>query len=363
MPSKLIRPATRRQAGNQDQKKWQVANAHGIWERRFPGLPATFPSATFKRMKRTDSSARSHLFRQLRWQDLDPDFLRRMISIAKEEDLGGAGLAAPPAAGPGVDVTTAALPAQKSAGAKLVAREALRVCGLPLLPLVFEVYGGGIEINTMTEDGRNAPPGACLATLRGSSSVLLQAERVLLNFLQHLSGVASETARYAAAFEGSNTRLLDTRKTTPGWRMLEKYAVARGGGWNHRLGLFDRVMLKDNHFAAEGAAAGEELAATIRRTREAQPSLIIEVEVDRLSQIPPALKAGVDVILLDNFSLENLKQAIALIDRRAYTEASGGVTLETAPTLARLGLDFVSCGAITHQSRWKDIALDWEEAC
>lgn len=312
-------------------------------------------------MKRSDDFARSHLFRRLRWEDLDETFLRQLITIAREEDLRGAGLSSALTPPKGIDVTSAAVPVKENAAAHLVAREPLHVCGLPLLPLVLEIYGGQVEITFLAEDGAAIERGDCLASLRGSSSVLLQAERVLLNFLQHLSGIASESARYASTLEGSSTRLLDTRKTTPGWRMLEKYAVARGGGWNHRLGLFDRVMLKDNHLAAGGSSSAERLRTAVERARQAEPELVIEVEVDYPAQIPPVLEAGADVILLDNFSLDQLREAVRTIDGRAYTEASGNVTLETLPALAGIGLDFVSCGAITHQSRWKDIGLDWED--
>lgn len=311
-------------------------------------------------MKRTDSATEAHLFRRLKWEELDPEFLRRAVAVAREEDLCGAGLADPPGEKRRIDVTTAALPFREKATARVVAREPLRVCGLRLLEMVFDVYGGGVEVELTLEDGSDAKDAACLAILRGPSPVLLQAERVLLNFLQHLSGVATETARYAEALADSATKLLDTRKTTPGWRVLEKYAVGQGGGWNHRIGLFDRVMLKDNHLAAEGAASGERLAAAVRRAREAEPRLVIEVEVDRLEQISPVLEAGADVILLDNFSMAELEEAVRLIAGRAYTEASGGVTLDTLPALGRIGLDFISCGAVTHQSRWRDIALDWE---
>jgi nicotinate-nucleotide pyrophosphorylase (carboxylating) len=311
-------------------------------------------------MKRTDSATLAHLYRRLTWEELDPEFLRQLITMARAEDLGGAGLLRPPVPERAMDVTTAAVPVTEAAAARLVAREPLRVCGLRLLPLVFEAYGGGVEVETEAEDGVAVEPGTSLAVFRGSSAVLLQAERVLLNFLQHMSGIASETARYREALGDSPTRLLDTRKTTPGWRMLEKYAVGQGGGWNHRLGLFDRVMLKDNHLAAEGATSGERLGKAVQRAREAEAGLVIEVEVDRLEQIPPVLEAGADVILLDNFSIAELGEAVRRIAGRAYTEASGGVSLETLPDLGALGLDFVSCGAITHQSRWRDLALDWE---
>jgi nicotinate-nucleotide pyrophosphorylase (carboxylating) len=207
------------------------------------------------------------------------------------------------------------------------------------------------------QDGARVPAGAVLATLDGDPRVLLAAERVLLNFLQRLSGIATQTRRHAAALGDSATRLFDTRKTTPGHRMLEKYAVACGGGWNHRLGLFDRVMLKDTHLALLGS--NDNLAAAVARARKSAPALPVEVEVDRIDQIPPVLAAGADVILLDNFTPARLRAAVALIAGRAFTEASGGITLKTLPKLAPLGLDFVSTSALVHQSVWTDIALDW----
>lgn len=311
-------------------------------------------------MKRSDEAATTHLFRQIRWGDLDPDYLRRLILMARHEDLTGLGLKSRPPAEQWLDVTTAAAALKPSSTATIVARQPLRVCGLSLLPLILEVYGSEATATPVVEDGTAVEKGATLARISGTSSLLLQAERIILNFLQHLSGIATEAARYSAALAGSGTRLLDTRKTTPGYRMLEKYAVACGGGWNHRLGLFDRVMLKDNHLAASESTAGERLAAAVRAAREAQPKLVIEVEVDHLAQIPPVLEAGADVILLDNFPLDQLQEAVEQIGDRAYTEASGNVTVETLPALGNIGLDFVSCGAITHQSRWIDIALDWE---
>lgn len=312
-------------------------------------------------MKRSDDFIRSHLYRRVTWEDLDPARVRHLIELAREEDLFGAGLRTSLLPGEPGDVTTAAVPVRENAVASVVAREELRVCGLPMVPMVLEVYGREAEVELLVGDGIDAKSGDVLARLRGRSSILLQAERVLLNILQHLSGIATETAGYVRALGNSSTRLLDTRKTMPGWRMLEKYAVACGGGWNHRLGLFDRVMLKDNHLAVGGASAGDRLREAVERARRAEPELVIEVEVDRIAQIGPALEAGADVILLDNFSVRELRGAVDLIGGRAYTEASGNVTIDTLPELAGIGLDFISCGAITHQSRWKDIGLDWEQ--
>jgi nicotinate-nucleotide pyrophosphorylase (carboxylating) len=171
--------------------------------------------------------------------------------------------------------------------------------------------------------------------------------------------VATHTRAHVLALGSSYTKLLDTRKTTPGFRMLEKYAVAQGGGYNHRLGLFDRIMVKDNHLAAGGATAGERLTSLVRRARTERPDLLVEVEVDRLDQLEPALAAGADVILLDNFPLNDLREAIPLLRGRAWSEVSGGVTLESLPLIGALAPDFVSSGALTHAAPWCDIGLDW----
>lgn len=312
-------------------------------------------------MKRTDPVGQRHLFRQLQWSEIDPAFIRRLINLAREEDLAGGGLVAVPPESQQLDATTSATGAEATASAQIIAREPLRICGLVLIPLLLEAYGTDGTVELHRKDEEEAAAGDLLATLQGPGSLLLQVERVMLNFLQHLSGISSETARYVSALDGSTSRLLDTRKTTPGWRVLEKYAVACGGGWTHRIGLFDRIMLKDNHLAASGSTAGDRLSEAVTRAQQSRPDLLVEVEVDHLNQIPPVLEAGADIILLDNFPLEQLNQAIKLIGDQAYTEASGGVTLKTLPALGQVGLDFISCGAITHQSRWKDIALDWVE--
>lgn len=300
----------------------------------------------------------SHLFRQLTWAEIDTDYLRRLIAVARAEDCAGAGLRENPL-NP-IDVTTATLGVKGSGSAVLAARRDMRVCGLGLVPLVLEVYGGG-HWEAFVDDGTAVPAGTVLGRISGEITVLLEAERILLNFLQRLCGVSTQTARHVAALGDSPTKLLDTRKTTPGFRVLEKYAVACGGAWNHRIGLFDRVMLKDNHLASSHAAAGEALAGAVRRARAQNPALAIEVEVDALEQIAPVLSAAPDVILLDNFTIEQTRQAVALIGERAWTEGSGGVSLESLPLLGTLGLDFISCGAVIHHAPWMDIGLDWEE--
>ncbi len=298
------------------------------------------------------------LARRLGWGDLDEAFLTDLIARARDEDLAGAGLGHPPVVAG--DPSSRGLRNTGEGVARIVARENLVACGLPLLPLILSAYGSEARVTPRVSDGESVTAGTALAELRGQRSDLLTAERVMLNFLQHLSGIATHTATFVAALEGSSTRLLDTRKTTPGFRVLEKYAVACGGGWNHRIGLFDRVMIKDNHLAAGRTVNGEQLARFVIETARDNPGLPIEVEVDSLQQIPPVLSAKPDVILLDNFSLEDLRQAVTLIGGKCATEASGGVTRENLPELGRLGLTFISCGALTHQSRWRDIALDWD---
>ena len=329
------------------------------------------------------------LIQRLQWDDLDPAYLRRLVETARDEDLGGLGLRRRPVRVG--DLSTASVTgAPRHGAAALVAREPLVICGLPLVPLILSAFGGRVSAQFSTRDGAAVPAGGLLATLQGESRVLLAAERTLLNFLQRLSGVATQTRRHVAALGRSRTRLLDTRKTTPGYRMLEKYAVACGGGWNHRLGLFDRVMLKDNHLSLLGlgpdapSAAGpssrglgsaspstrktaaqaqhrtaSRLAAIVAAARRQAPGLPVEIEVDHPDQIPAVLSAGVDVVLLDNFSVPQLRRAVVAVGGRAFTEASGGITLGTLPRLAHLGLDFVSTGALVHHSVWVDIGLDW----
>jgi nicotinate-nucleotide pyrophosphorylase (carboxylating) len=301
--------------------------------------------------------SKQQLATRLRWQDMDADYLRQLVGLAKIEDLAGAGLAVRPEhLG---DITSMLLPESGKGRAAVVARVDGVACGCPLIAMVLAAYGEGFEVECKIEDGARMKPGQTLATIQGPAIALLQAERVLLNFLQHLSGIASETRHYVDALEGSETLLLDTRKTTPGFRVLEKYAVASAGGCNHRIGLFDRIMLKDNHLRVAGCVEGEALTEAVRSARSVAKTIPVEVEIDSLSQLEPVLHAGADVVLLDNFTTTDLSTAVQQTAGRAYLEASGGITLERLPELASLGLDFISTGALVHQSRWCDIGLDW----
>lgn len=264
--------------------------------------------------------------------------------------------------GPGDVTTLAVVPAATRARARLVARQPVVVAGLAFAVAAFRCLSPRVSVEPEVEDGARARPGDTLLRVSGPARALLTAERTALNFLQRLSGVATLTARYVAAVAGTRAQILDTRKTTPGWRRFEKYAVACGGGRNHRLGLHDLVLLKDNHLAALTGQRPDPVAAAVRRARRACPGLPIEVEADTLTQVRQAVAAGADLILLDNMSPARLREAVALVRGRAGTEASGGVNLETVRAIAETGVDFISVGALTHSAPAVDLALDFEPA-
>tara|TARA_B100001123_G_scaffold448281_1_gene608647 strand:- start:416 stop:1342 length:927 start_codon:yes stop_codon:yes gene_type:complete len=294
---------------------------------------------------------------RLSFKDLSLDYLKHLAELAKAEDLEGAGLANPPTVYG--DLSSNLLQAKGTGRASLVSRESLVVCGLPVVPVILETYHPKLNFEPASQDGMVVQPNESLGTIHGPVKELLTAERVLLNFLQSISGVTSETRRYAEALGDSPTKLLDTRKTTPGYRMLQKYAVATGGGWNHRLGLFDRVILKDNHLAANQSTSGDRLASLVDKAKEKNPDFLVEVEIDSLSQIAGILPSEPDIIMLDNFSTEDLTRAVDFIGDRCCTEASGGITLENIQALRQIGLDFISTSALVHHASWKDIGLDW----
>jgi nicotinate-nucleotide pyrophosphorylase (carboxylating) len=241
--------------------------------------------------------------------------------------------------------------------ARLVARQSGVLAGIPLALAAFRLLDARIEIRVDAEDGSVVDAKDCVLFLSGPARGLLSAERVALNFLQRLSGVATLTARYVAAVRGTKARILDTRKTTPGWRDLEKYAVRCGGGVNHRRDLADSVLIKDNHIAAcEG-----NVAIAINRARAHAPKAMpVQVECDSLDQVRAAIAAGAESLLLDNMTLESLREAVALASGACLTEASGGVTLDTVRRIAETGVDRISIGALTHSAPSLDLALDFE---
>jgi nicotinate-nucleotide pyrophosphorylase (carboxylating) len=261
------------------------------------------------------------------------------------------------------DATTLALvPATARATARMVARVPLTVAGLDLACAAFRALSPRLRLDPGVTDGTAVAAGTTLLRVEGPARALLTAERTALNFVQRLSGVATLTARYVAAVAGTGAEILDTRKTTPGWRRFEKYAVQCGGGRNHRIGLFDLVLVKDNHLVALRDARPNPVAAAVRRARAACPRLQVEVEADTLAQVRQAVEAGADIILLDNMPVATLRAAVKLVAGRARTEASGGVNLDTVRAIAGTGVNFISVGALTHSAPAVDIALDFESA-
>jgi len=220
----------------------------------------------------------------------------------------------------------------------------------------FRLLDPKVAIRIDAEDGMRVSPGSSILFVNGNARALLSAERVALNFLQRLSGIASLTAQFVAAIEGTGAKILDTRKTTPGWRQLEKYAVRAGGGSNHRMDLSSAVLIKDNHLAALDG----DIAVAVHRARELAPGVKVEVECDTIEQVDRALAAGADIIMLDNMSLDEMRRAVHHVRKRAILEASGGVSLTTVRGIAETGVDWISVGALTHSAPSMDLALDFD---
>lgn len=256
------------------------------------------------------------------------------------------------------DVTTiSTVVTSRHSRARLVARAPGFIAGVPLALAAFRLLEPHVEIRVDLEDGHAVSRGDTVLFLSGPARGLLSAERVALNFMQRLSGVASLTARYVAAVQGTRTQIVDTRKTTPGWRDLEKYAVRCGGGRNHRRDLSDAVLIKDNHIAA----CDGDVAVAVARARAHVPAgILIQVECDTVVQVRAAIAAGADALLLDNMTLPSLRESVQLAAGHCWTEASGGVTLETVREIAQTGVDRISVGALTHSAASLDLALDFE---
>jgi nicotinate-nucleotide pyrophosphorylase (carboxylating) len=256
------------------------------------------------------------------------------------------------------DITTAAtVLSDRRARCRIVARKAGVIAGLPLAAEAFRQLDKAVTIRTEHDDGTRVRPNTSVMFLSGHARGLLSAERVALNFLQRLSGIATLTAQYVEAIKGTGAHILDTRKTTPGFRRLEKYAVRAGGGLNHRMSLSSSVLIKDNHLAA----AEGDIGIAVQRARAVAPAgMKVEVECDTLDQVRAALAAAADVILLDNMEMMELREAVKLVEGRAVIEASGGVTLETVKAIAETGVNWISVGALTHSVPALDLALDFD---
>ena len=273
-----------------------------------------------------------------------------LIDLAMAEDIGGG------------DVTTRYfIPEDRQASAWVVARKDGVVSGGEIAAQVFRKVDPELLVQILTSDGTHVVAGSQLIRIQGSARSILTAERTALNFLQHLSGIATLTAYYCKQVLGTHPRILDTRKTTPGYRMLEKKAVRDGGGTNHRQGLYDRAMVKDNHLVAEGGIAA--IQAGIQKLKINQPNVEVEIEADNIEQVREFLALdGVDYILLDNMTLVQLSEAVALrgLRTKPMLEASGGITLELLAEIAATGVDFISVGALTHSAPALDIGLDFQ---
>ncbi|WP_245263315.1 carboxylating nicotinate-nucleotide diphosphorylase [Azorhizobium doebereinerae] len=294
-------------------------------------------------------SARARKHRSPQWEKpkmYDPFQIDRLIDLWLAEDIGYC------------DLTVQVMIEPDEQGHFYMnAREPMTIAGIDIAAAVFARYDRRLEVETKVKDGDVVGKGAILLTVRGPARGILTAERTALNIVQRMSGIATETAKYVAAVAGTKARLIDTRKTTPGLRMVEKHAVTCGGGLNHRLGLDNGVMIKDNHIAVCGG-----IAPAVARARKRLPTLTkIEVECDRLDQVGEALAAGADVIMLDNMSIPDMKAAVELVAGRVPLEASGGIRLDTIGPIAQTGVTYISTSKITQSAPAVDIGLDEAE--
>lgn len=277
--------------------------------------------------------------------------IRRAVRAALLEDLGDA-LTALDQPDASADITAQLIPADRMASARVITREAGVFCGQPWVDEVFVQLGGEVRVEWLVQDGEVLSPNQELFRLHGPARVLLSGERNALNFVQTLSGVASLTARYVAELADTDCRLLDTRKTLPGLRSAQKYAVTCGGGKNHRIGLFDAYLIKENHILACGG-----IAEAISEARRLNPGKPVEVEVESLVELEQALAADADIVMLDNFDIPMMREAVALNQGRAKLEVSGNVTLDTLADYAATGVDFISVGALTKHVRALDLSM------
>ncbi len=279
---------------------------------------------------------------QLDWQQINT-----IIELALKEDIGS-----------GDATTIAVVEKDKEISAKLIAKEDCVISGLQIAEAVFKKLDSKISFISLVHDGDYLLNGTVIAKITGSAAAILTAERTALNFIQHLSGISTITKKYVEKTKGSNTKILDTRKTTPAWRNMEKYAVAAGGGTNHRLGLYDRIMIKDNHRELANLEGTGGIIRSVEKAKTKYPSLKIEVEADTLEDVHEAVKARADYILLDNMSNEMMAEAVKINNKTAKLEASGGITIGRISSICKIGVDFISVGSITHSVKAADISLD-----
>ena len=289
-------------------------------------------------------TSKEQVYENLRSNGLEPELVQALVDLAISEDLMG-----------GTDVTSlATIPEIQISELDLVTRSPGVIAGINIAALVFlSVASKKIDIELCVEDSKKVEANTCLLTAKGSTIELLTAERTALNFLGHLSGIATTTNKWVNEISGTNAKVRDTRKTTPGLRLLEKYAVKVGGGTNHRMSLNDQALIKDNHIVASGS-----IKSAVEKVKDKFPELDFEIEVDNLDQLNEALAVEAKLILLDNFSIEDLKKAVVTVNKKAKLEASGGITLENARKIAETGVDFLAVGALTHSAPVLDIGGD-----
>ena len=289
-------------------------------------------------------TSKEQVYENLRRDGLEPELVQALVDLAISEDLMG-----------GTDVTSlATIPEIQISELDLVTRSPGVIAGINIAALVFlSVASKKIYIELCVEDGKKVEANTCLLTAKGSTIELLTAERTALNFLGHLSGIATTTNKWVNVISGTNAKVRDTRKTTPGLRLLEKYAVKAGGGTNHRMSLNDQALIKDNHIVASGS-----IKSAVEKVKDKFPELDFEIEVDNLNQLNEALAVNAKLILLDNFNIEDLKKAVVTVNKKAKLEASGGITLENARKIAETGVDFLAVGALTHSAPVLDIGGD-----
>lgn len=271
---------------------------------------------------------------------IDPELVRVDVLRALAEDLGSG------------DVTAELLPAEQMGEARILTRESAMICGQPWVDACFRELDSRVKLEWLVAEGVQASAGQILCNVSGPIRAIVSAERSALNFLQTLSATATTTATYVNAIKNTRTRILDTRKTLPGLRQAQKYAVRVGGGMNHRLGLYDAILIKENHIAAAGS-----LSSAVSQARTLHPSILVEVEVETFSELREALAVGVDRIMLDEFELEELAQAVAETDGRTALEVSGGVSLDRVRAIAETGVDYISIGALTKHVRAIDLSM------
>jgi nicotinate-nucleotide pyrophosphorylase (carboxylating) len=313
--------------------------------------PLRAPRVAFCKPPRSDI-VNAHWFRNtptMQITELTEQEINRVVGLALAEDGGSE------------DATTLAIvPESVTAKMTMVTREPCVIAGISLAAAVFHRCDAEADLRIFHRDGSQVPKQASLLEVHGRARAMLTAERVALNLVQRLSGIATLTAAFVEKLRGSSTRILDTRKTTPGLRILEKYAVACGGGVNHRFGLSDMILIKDNHLAVLRQSTPDPITEAVRRARQKYPQLKVEVEVETIAEAKIAIAARADRILLDNMSVAAMTEAVGLARGRVETEASGGIGLDRLAEIAATGVDFISAGALTHSARAIDIGLDFQ---